>query len=59
MYVNRVAVGFQRQFHDIHRAHHSGAKSPRPYPYQRLGPVIGAMNCRQRQFALRNWLYFT
>jgi hypothetical protein len=36
MDVDRGAVRFQRQLHDIHRSHHSRAEAPRPYPQQYL-----------------------
>ena len=59
VYVDRRAISLQRQFHDVHSAHHSGAESARPYPYHRLGPIICAGNRRQRQFVLRKGSYFT
>src|SRR5215469_8940569 len=32
--IDRRAIGFQRQFHDIHGAHHTGAKATGSHPEQ-------------------------
>jgi hypothetical protein len=49
MDINRCAVGFEREFDDVHGADYAGAEAARAYPYQRLGAVGGAMNLRQAQ----------
>ncbi len=38
VHVDRAAVSLQRQLDDIHRAHHSRAKSSRPHAHERLRP---------------------
>jgi hypothetical protein len=53
MDVNRIAVGFQREFHDIHRANYAGAEAARAHAHKRLGSVISAVDLGQRQFVLR------
>ena len=47
--IYRRAISLQRQFHNIHRANHPGAKPTRAYPYQRLSPIRSPMNLRQSQ----------
>ncbi len=37
--VHGRAVGFQRQFHDVHRAHHACAEPPGTHAHQPLGPA--------------------
>src|SRR5208337_982226 len=37
VHVNGGAIGFQRQFHDIHRSHHARAESARADTQQNLG----------------------
>jgi hypothetical protein len=58
MNVDGIAVGFQRQFDNVHGANDSCAKSARTDAHQRLGAVIGSMNGRQRQSNLRKALLF-
>ena len=59
VHVDRIAVGFQRQFDDVHGADHAGAKTARANAHERLGSVIGAINLGQTQFVLRKDVYFT
>ena len=39
VHVDRAAIGFQRQFDDIHSAHHARTETSRPDAHQRLGAV--------------------
>jgi hypothetical protein len=58
MNINGIAVGFERQLHNVNRSDHARAESPRTDSYQRLGAVIGSMNRSQRQCDLRKALSF-
>src|SRR5215472_1725007 len=41
--VDRRAVSLQRQFHDVHSAHDTGAKTPGPHTEQDF-PIFGALH---------------
>jgi hypothetical protein len=58
MDVHGIAVGFQREFDDIHRTNYACAKASRANSYERLGSVIRAVNLGQTQFVLRKSLSF-
>jgi hypothetical protein len=56
--VDRIAVGFEGQFDDVHGADNAGAKAAGADTYERFGSVIGAIDLGQTQFVLRKALSF-
>ena len=53
MYVDRAAVGLERQLDDIHRTDNTRAESSRPHADQRLSSGRRSLNLSERQWLLR------
>ena len=53
VHVDRRAIGFQRQFHDIDRAHNARAETAWPYPQQYFSIRCG-WHCHPNELISRN-----